>query len=610
MKRRHSMPFGAECCADGKTRFRLWAPAARQIHLLLNPGPQAAEIALQQSNDGWFEHVASQAGAGTKYQFRLENGLIVPDPASRFQPADVHGPSEVIDPEAFVWLDESWMGRPWEEAVIYEMHVGTFTAEGTFRAAAERLDYLCELGITAIELMPVADFFGRRNWGYDGVLPFAPDNSYGRPEDLKELIQAAHARGIMVLLDVVYNHFGPQGNYLHAYAPQFFTDRHHTPWGQAINFDGPESPTVRDFFIHNALYWVHEYHLDGLRFDAVHAIVDDSSPHILNQLAAEVRNSIGPDRYVHLILENDSNESRYLKRGADCRPKAYAAQWNDDIHHALHVLITNESDGYYSDYSSRPIDHLARCLTQGFAYQGESSLHRGGNNRGESTEGIPTTAFISFLQNHDQIGNRAFGERIQHFASDPAVRAALAVMLLAPAPPMLFMGEEFGSNAPFLFFCDFSGDLAAAVTAGRRGEFARFAAFSDPAARERIPDPNAVETFERCKLDWAAIGQAQHQQWLVFYHRLLKLRRELIAPHLSAACRIRGEAQVHGDRGLTVEWGFPDGSKLTLLGNLGENDLEIPPPATSSLIYSSHQNGIEMLTRGCLPAWSVLWFLK
>ncbi len=528
MKRRHSMPFGAECCADGKTRFRLWAPAARQIHLLLNPGPQAAEIALQQSNDGWFEHVASQAGAGTKYQFRLENGLIVPDPASRFQPADVHGPSEVIDPEAFVWRDESWMGRPWEEAVIYEMHVGTFTAEGTFRAAAERLDYLC----------------------------------------------------------------------------------HHTPWGQAINFDGPESPTVRDFFIHNALYWVHEYHLDGLRFDAVHAIVDDSSPHILNQLAAEVRNSIGPDRYVHLILENDSNESRYLKRGADCRPKAYAAQWNDDIHHALHVLITNESDGYYSDYSSRPIDHLARCLTQGFAYQGESSLHRGGNNRGESTEGIPTTAFISFLQNHDQIGNRAFGERIQHFASDPAVRAALAVMLLAPAPPMLFMGEEFGSNAPFLFFCDFSGDLAAAVTAGRRGEFARFAAFSDPAARERIPDPNAVETFERCKLDWAAIGQAQHQQWLVFYHRLLKLRRELIAPHLSAACRIRGEAQVHGDRGLTVEWGFPDGSKLTLVGNLGENDLEIPPPATSSLIYSSHQNGIEMLTRGCLPAWSVLWFLK
>src|SRR5579872_4625004 len=448
MNRRYNMPFGAECLDDGGVRFRLWAPTAHQVELCVAGANGSMRLTLDEREGGWFELTTDAAKRGTQYKFRLNDSQEVPDPASRFQPQDVHGPSEVVRPEDFDWQDGDWRGSRWEEAVIYEVHVGTFIPSGTFSGVRERLDYLADTGITAIELMPVADFPGKRNWGYDGVFLFAPDSIYGRPDDLKELVQSAHARGIMVLLDVVYNHFGPEGNYLHAYAPQFFTDRHHTPWGQAINFDGAESHTVRDFFINNALYWVHEYHLDGLRFDAVHAIVDDSSPHILNQLAAEVRNSIGPDRHVHLILENDSNESRYLKRGADCRPKAYVAQWNDDIHHALHVLITNESDGYYCDYSSRPIDHLARCLTQGFAYQGESSLHRGGNNRGESTEGIPLTAFISFLQNHDQIGNRAFGERIQHFASDPAVRAALAVMLLAPAPPMLFMGEEFGSDAP------------------------------------------------------------------------------------------------------------------------------------------------------------------
>src|SRR6202167_571226 len=398
MKRRHSMPFGAECEDDGSVRFRLWAPAARQVELSL--AGDSKRIGLDRRNNDWFELNTMEAKPGSQYYFRIDDAHEVPDPASRFHPQDVQGPSEVVAPHAFEWHDHAWRGRPWEEAVIYELHVGAFTASGTFSAACERLDYLAELGITAIELMPVADFPGKRNWGYDGVLPFAPDSAYGRPEDLKALIQSAHDRGLMVFLDVVYNHFGPEGNYLNSYAPQFFTDRHKTPWGDAINFDGFESRTVRDFFINNALYWLTEYQVDGLRLDAVHAIIDDSTPHILTELADAVRSSVEPDRHVHLILENDYNQARYLQRTERCPVQGYNAQWNDDIHHALHVLIIGERDGYYVDYSERPLDQLGRCLSQGFAYQGESSLHRNGEYRGEPPAGGPLTDFISFLQNH------------------------------------------------------------------------------------------------------------------------------------------------------------------------------------------------------------------
>ena len=478
MKRCHDMPFGAQCRDDGSVRFRLWAPAARQVELCFGDVNPPAYLPLDQRDNGWFELVTDAVRPGTQYRFRIDHAQKVPDPASRFQPRDVHGPSEIIDPDSFFWLDRAWQGRKWEEAVIYELHVGTFTPRGTFLAACERLDYLADLGITALELMPVSDFPGQRNWGYDGVYSFAPDSTYGRPEDLKELVQSAHSRGIMVLLDVVYNHFGPEGNYLGGYAPQFFTDRHHTPWGNGINFDGSESRAVRDFFIHNALYWLNEYHFDGLRLDAVHAIADDSTPDILTELADTVRSSIAPDRHVHLILENDRNQSRYLQRTVTskerCRPRTYTAQWNDDIHHALHVLITGEKDGYYSDYAEHPLDQLGRCLVEGFAYQGETSLHRNGATRGEPTQGLPLSAFVSFLQNHDQIGNRAFGERITQLADPRAVRAASAILLLAPSPPLLFMGEEFGAQSPFLFFCDFEKDLAQAVTAGRRNEFAHF----------------------------------------------------------------------------------------------------------------------------------------
>jgi maltooligosyltrehalose trehalohydrolase len=609
VKRRYNMPFGAECREDGSVRFRLWAPPARQVELCL--AGTSAQIPLERRDEGWFELITEVARPGTQYRFRINGEQEVPDPASRFQPRDVHGPSEVVDPQAFDWRDDTWRGRRWEEAVIYELHVGAFTPIGTFSAIGERLDYLADLGITAVELMPVADFPGQRNWGYDGVFLFAPDSVYGRPGDLKELVQSAHERGIMVLLDVVYNHFGPEGNYLRSYAPQFFTDQHRTPWGDGINFDGPESRVVRDFFIHNALYWLTEYHFDGLRLDAVHAIIDDSTPHILTELADAVRTAIEPDRYVHLILENDRNQARYLQRGEHCQPKCYTAQWNDDIHHALHVLITGERDGYYLDYSERPLDQLGRCLVEGFAYQGEVSLHRNGETRGEPTVGLPPSAFVSFLQNHDQIGNRAFGERIVNIADPRAVRAAMAIILLAPSPPLLFMGEEFGADTPFLFFCDFEKNLATAVTEGRRNEFARFARFNDPARRERIPDPSAETTFEASRLNWAEVEQPGHAEWLRFYRHLLKLRCQHIVPRLLTGCTIDANYELQGDRVLTVRWNFHSrADDLILMANLGADSLSVSLPSDSNVIYASDELSADALAQGMLPPLSVVWFLR
>jgi maltooligosyltrehalose trehalohydrolase len=614
MKRLHSMPFGAECRQDGSVRFRLWAPAASRIELELEDGKIPRQIPMQRLDQGWFELITDAAKAGVRYRFRIDGNRQVPDPASRFQPQDVHGPSEVIDPESFAWQDDGWNGRPWSEAVIYELHVGAFTPAGTFSAVGERLDYLADLGVTAIELMPIADFPGLRNWGYDGVLPFAPDSVYGRPEDLKNLVQSAHQRGIMVLLDVVYNHFGPEGNYLNVYAPQFFTDRHHTPWGNAINFDGPGSPTVRDFFIQNALYWINEYHLDGLRLDAVHAIIDDSMPHILTGLADAIRESVEADHHVHLILENDLNQSHFLQRADQCEKKTYDAQWNDDIHHSLHVLLTGERDGYYIDYADHPLEQLGRCLTEGFAYQGEPSPLRNGLKRGEPTSGVPLTAFVSFLQNHDQIGNRAFGERINMLADPRAVRAAVAIFLLAPSPPLIFMGEELGTQTPFLFFCDFEEGLAQTVTAGRRSEFAHFGRFSDPDVRAAIPDPNAEKTFESSKLSWKELEE-ENRVWFRFHRQLLKLRCQHIAPRLSDACAIKAGYEIQKGRGLTAYWRFTDGSRLMLLTNLTAEPIAggsgVGPSASNSrILYASDEVDESDLTNGILPPWSVVWFLE
>ncbi|TMG91535.1 MAG: malto-oligosyltrehalose trehalohydrolase, partial [Betaproteobacteria bacterium] len=531
MRCRHAMPFGVELSAAG-ARFRLWAPATRQVELDLALHGSRRSVEMSALADGWFEATVADAPAGTRYAFRIDGGITVPDPASRFNPDDVHRPSMAVDPLAYEWRDAGWTGRPWEDAVFYELHVGAFTAEGSFAAAIERLDYLADLGVTAVELMPLADFPGRRNWGYDGVLPFAPDASYGAPDELKRLIDAAHSRSLMVFLDVVYNHFGPEGNYLHAYAPQFFNPAHHTPWGAAINYDGEQSRTVRDFFIHNALYWLEEYRFDGLRLDAVDWIVDESSPDILVELASRVHEGPGAGRHIHLVLENDRNEAHYLGRDGQQRPLHATAQWNDDIHHAAHVVVTGEADGYYADYAARPLWYFARCLTEGFGYQGEPSPYRGNIARGEPSVHLPPGAFVSFLQTHDQVGNRAFGERIGQVANPRALRAAVACILLAPSPPLLFMGEEFSASTPFLFFCDFSPELASTVTQGRRKQFARFAQFADPALQATIPDPNKEATFERSKLVWSEAGNPGHREWSELYCECLGIRKAHIAPRL------------------------------------------------------------------------------
>jgi len=604
MKRQHNMPFGAQRCGDGQTRFRLWGPTAKEVSLCLMEPSGEILLPMRLSDSGWYELCTNRARVGSHYKFQLGADQKVPDPASRFQPRDVHGPSEVIDPGSFKWQDSAWRGRPWEEAVIYELHVGTFTPEGTFAAAEQKLDYLAQLGVTAVELMPVADFPGTHNWGYDGVLPFAPDSQYGRPDDLKRLIQGAHARGLMVLLDVVYNHFGPEGNYLRAYAPQFFTDRHRTPWGEAINFDGADSRVVRDFFIHNALYWLTEYHFDGLRLDAVHAIIDESKPDILVEMAESIRSSVDENRRVHLVLENDDNAARYLRPAPDGH-RLYKAQWNDDVHHALHVAVTGETDGYYADYSDDPVRRLAHCLAEGFDYQGQPSIFREGERRGEPSCELPSTAFVSFLQNHDQIGNRAFAERIVTLADERTVRAAMSILLLAPAPPLLFMGEEFGAETPFLFFCDFGPELAAAVTQGRRSEFARFERFSHPSVREQIPDPSAAETFHRSKLDWNSFASSRHQAWLKFYRELLNIRRDKIVPYLPVATGERAHFEMYERRAFSGSWYLDRKVKLSVLANLGQKEFTQWPNHNGTLIYSTDGFSIQKL-----DPWSVAWFLQ
>ena len=606
MKRKHRMPFGVEFCENGPARFCLWAPNAGKVDVCFE-GKKSFSLPMIRQDGGWFELATDAATSGDLYRYQIDDGIRVPDPASRFQPHDVQGPSEIIDPYSFVWTDEKWSGRPWEECVIYELHVGAFTPEGTFAGAEKKLDYLAESGITAIELMPLSDFPGKRNWGYDGVLPYAPDSSYGRPEDLKRLIQSAHAKGLMVFLDVVYNHFGPDGNYLREYAPQFFTGKHRTPWGEAINFDGPQSRVVRDFFIHNALYWLEEYHFDGLRLDAVHAILDDSKPDILVELAETVRGATGSDRHVHLILENGDNEAHYLSRADDQRIRWYNAQWNDDIHHALHVLLTGETDGYYRDYGLDPISQLGRCLAEGFAFQGDYSEFHGAK-RGEPSAQLSPLCFVNFLQNHDQIGNRAFGERISKLTSDDALRAAMAILLLAPSPPLLFMGEEFGASTPFLFFCDFSGDLAAAVTNGRRSEFASFEKFGSAGSLAQIPDPNFEETFERSKLDWQSADESTHQEWLNFYRGLLSLRRKAIVPHLKDAPVGSGTFVVAGKTSATVRWKLDNGVSLTLTANLGQEAAGGVPRPPGDLIYSNKPDGLGPLIE--LFPWQVAWFLQ
>lgn len=575
--------FGANLIAPGRVHFRIWAPAQRRISVAIEGRPSVPMI----PNDaGWFDAVVDCV-AGTRYHYVLQDGTKVPDPAARGQADDVHGDSVVVDPELYQWRCRHWRGRPWRDAVFYELHVGRFDG---FNGVARALPRLAELGVTAIELMPIAEFPGARNWGYDGVLPFAPERSYGSPDQLKALIDAAHEHGLMIFLDVVYNHFGPDGNYLHLYAPEMFRDDVTTPWGPALDFRRKE---VRRFFTENALYWLIEYRFDGLRLDAVHAI---SESDWLDEMAAEVRKTVGADRRIHLVLENDANVASHLAGNFD-------AQWNDDGHHVLHVLLTGEHEGYYADYADSPAARLARCLKDGFIYQGEPSPYRDGKGRGTDSTMLPPSAFVLFLQNHDQIGNRPFGDRLTALAHPAALEAAIALQLLCPQIPLIFMGEEEASPSPFLFFTDHNPALARAVREGRLREFAAFARFSDSQHMEKIPDPNSLSTFARSKPaphpDYAAKRER-------LYRDLLALRRREIMPRLSGARAL--DAAALGPAAVLARWRMGDNSVLTLATNFKAQAASLPPQQ-ERLLFASSETAERAVRTGQLEPYSTVALL-
>ncbi|HSC84233.1 MAG TPA: malto-oligosyltrehalose trehalohydrolase, partial [Pseudomonas sp.] len=565
---------------DGSCRFALWAPDCQTVTLELADG---SHLPLQAEADGWFAG-ACACPPGTGYRF-IVDGRAVPDPASRAQLGGVHGFSQVIDHHAYGWQTEDWVGRPWHETVLYELHVGL---AGGYAGVQERLPALQELGITAIELMPLAEFPGTRNWGYDGVLPFAPASAYGTPEQLKQLIDSAHALGLMVFIDVVYNHFGPEGNYLGQYASGFLRCDLQLPWGPAIDFRRGE---VRDFFCENALMWLLDYRVDGLRFDAVHAIHDRD---FLVELASRARAALPPGRHVHLVLENEDNSAELLQQG-------FTAQWNDDGHNVLHVLLTGEQQGYYADFSDEPTRKLARCLAEGFIYQGQRS--RLGRNRGEASGHLSPCSFVLFLQNHDQIGNRAFGERLITLADEDALRAATALLLLSPMIPLLFMGEEFGATQPFLYFTDHPAELGVLVREGRRNEFAEFP-LADGVRTEDIPDPNAASTYNACHVPTEAHASATQQRWNGLYRELLALRQRLIIPRLPG-CRAIG-AEVLADAAVSAVWQLGDGNRLRIDINLSAVAVPCKPlPTTATVIFTSASLCADERP-ACLPARSLV----
>lgn len=543
--------WGAVPTGSG-TRFRLWAPDAENVALSLPDGDRDMHTA----GDGWYE-LTADAPHGTEYMFRLQGGDRVPDPASRLQAGTVHGASVVTS------ADHDWQherpAKGWHEAVIYECHIGTFTPEGTFRAAMEKLPHLADLGITVLEIMPVAQFGGDRGWGYDGVLPYAPHPGYGTPQDLRALIDMAHAHGIMVLLDVVYNHFGPDGNYLHMYASRFFDADRHTPWGAGIDFS---AAPVRRFFIENALYWISDFNLDGLRLDAIDQVQDPASDlEFLIELAREIRARI--DRPVHLTTEDNRNITYLHERDGQHAP-LMSAEWNDDWHNAAHVLLTGETEGYYDTYADDPTGLLARAMAQGFA-----TLGAGG--KGSTSGHLPADVFIDFLQDHDQIGNRAKGERLTTLADPKRLQAMQAILLLSPHIPMVFMGDEWDETNPFLFFAGFEGDLAQAVTKGRRREFEHFGSFS----AEDVPDPINPQTFKRSRVDWTKVETEAGQIACARFRALLSLRRERIVPMIPGTGPDCGRVLDAPDRCFAIDWHL-GGGLLSLRANLSGAATALP----------------------------------
>jgi maltooligosyltrehalose trehalohydrolase len=508
--------LGAVYLGGGRCCFTVWAPFVDKVEVRI-VSPRESIVELERDEQGYYQGIIEEVEPGSLYLYRLAGEKERPDPASRFQPQGVHGPSQVVNPD-FSWKDECWYGLPLRDYIIYELHVGTFTAEGTFEAIIPHLEQLKNLGITAIELMPVAQFPGGRNWGYDGTYPFAVQNSYGGPLGLKHLVDACHQAGLAVIMDVVYNHLGPEGNYLADFAP-YFTDRYRGPWGKPINFDGPHSDEVRRFFIENGLHWVRDFHLDGLRVDAIHGILDFSAYPFLEELCGTVHELAERlNRRVYLIAESDLNDSRVV-RSRELGGFGLDSQWNDDFHHALHTLLTNEDSGYYQDFGE--LRHLVKAFRQGFVYSGDYSFYRK-RRHGNSSRQLPAERFVVFSQNHDQVGNRAQSERLSGLVSFEALKLAAGVVLLSPFIPLLFMGEEYGDTAPFNYFISHSDpDLIEAVRRGRRREFASFRWQGEPV------DPQAEATFSSCKLDRELRFHGQHETLYTFYRELIRLRREL-----------------------------------------------------------------------------------
>lgn len=515
--------LGAWITPDG-IRFRVWSPTARSIDCIVLQSPSMPKSIhpLEPTGEGYFIGTFTDIPIGACYQFRIDGQNAYPDPASRFQPEGVHGPSQVVDPSEFLWTDADWMGRKMEDLILYELHVGTFTPEGTFNGVRKKLNELQDLGITAIELMPVADFSGNRNWGYDGVDLFAPARCYGTPDELRQLVNEAHALNIGVILDVVYNHLGPDGAYLGVFYPYYFSSKNKSPWGDAINFDDEHCHPVRKFFIENALHWIHEYHIDGLRLDATHVIVDESPTHFLKELALKVHASCTKKKNVLLIAEDDRNQSQLLLP-TDKGGYGLDGVWADDYHHQMRRLLAGDNEGYFQDFSGT-IQDLALTIRQGWFYTGQKSTFMK-RPQGTSTDGIPLEKFVHCIQNHDQVGNRALGDRLNFAVDGASFRAVSALTLLSPATPLIFMGQEWGANTPFCYFTDHPEALGNAVTEGRRNEFRHFKAFSEPAATQSIPDPQDFSTFASSRLNWEERNLPSHAGILALYRDLIGLRR-------------------------------------------------------------------------------------
>ena len=604
----NSRAYGIKFLSKKKANFSFWAPDAKNVKLYIqNKDNTYSEFEMERDENSVYKATVNNVEKNSLYFYKIDDSFSVPDPASNYQPFDVFGPSQIIDHNKFDWEnDHKWKGIEWKDSIIYEIHIGTFTKEGTFKAVEQKLDYLKDLGISAIELMPIGDFPGNRNWGYDGVLIYAPDSSYGTPDELKSLIKTAHKKGMAVYLDVVYNHFGPDGNFLYTYAKsKFFSDKHITPWGDGINF---ENKYVRNFFINNAIFWLTEYHFDGLRFDAAHAIYDDIKPDILTEISEKVRKKIGDKRKIHLILENDDNCTRYL----DTTKKGYYdAQWNDDFHHCAHIFLTGEKDSYYKDYTSEETGkstayYMARTLAEGFAYQGEKSIYRNGAKRGNISKGLSPIRFIDFIQNHDQVGNRAFGERITQICKKEILNPIEYIYLLSPSIPLIFMGEEWGSSTPFYFFCNFNEELSKLVDLGRKEDIKKNRQNIEQKELKRIPVPSKIQTFTDSKLNWEDLSKKENNIVLEKYQNLIKTRKEKIIPIIDDIKETRFE--VFDEHSFIVEWVLENKKykKLILIANISKNELKRPfrTEKLELVATSSLANNIEIIT-----PYTASWYL-